>query len=184
MRKLWKTNIIITSYECLETEWRHCNNKERDKWLRHIIDAAARCGRHHHGHIEWQNDAPGREPGLRVGAESAGPYRVLASQEEEGPRAPGHWSPPAPHTGSRRLPVPSSSPSSASVCRNLKPSLRSPAPRPNWVNHLNFVERLTNVSRVQKAELLTTVWILNTFYSESTVVKYFPVSARVWAGPD
>lgn len=32
MRKLWKTNIIITSYECLQTEWRRCNNTERDKW--------------------------------------------------------------------------------------------------------------------------------------------------------
>ena len=183
MRKLWKTNIIITSYEWLETEWRHRNNTERDTWVSERLDAAARCGRHHHG-PDWQDDAAGREPGLRLGSESAGPHRVLAGQEEEGPRSPGHWPPPAPHSGSRGLTVTPGTPSSASVRGNLKPSLRSPAPRPNWVNHLNFVERLTNVSRVQKAELLTTVWILNTFYSESTVVKYFSVSARVWAGPD
>ena len=136
----------------------------RDKRL----DAAVSSGRHHHGPGQWQDDAPGREPGLRVRSESAGPHRVLAGQEEEGPRAPGHWPPPSPHRASwsrwsRRLSA-TAAPSSARVCGNLKPGLRSPAPRPNWVNHLNFVERLTNVSRVQKAELLTTVWIFNTFY--------------------
>ena len=54
------------------------------------LDAAASGGRHQHGPGQRQDDAAGREPGLRVRSESAGPPRDVTGQEEEGPRAPGH----------------------------------------------------------------------------------------------
>ena len=124
------------------------------------LDAAAgRGGGHDAGH--GADDPAGRQPGLGLRPEPAGPPRVQPCAPEEGaaraaapPPAPGP--PPPPHRAAAACAQ--CAPPPARVRRHLQPSLRAPA-RPNWVNHLNFLA-LDKCSSCTEAELLRNVYFI------------------------